>query len=120
VIGDRDWLEQVMTNLVGNALKFTPEGGRVTVALRQLDGQVLVEVSDTGIGIPSDSLELIFSKFYRVPDEGAGRPEGTGLGLHIAKQIIEAHAGRIWAESREGQGSKFRFTLPVGEVRGKT
>ena len=114
VTGDRDWLEQVVSNLVSNAIKFTPEGGQVCLAARQQDGDILVEVSDTGIGIPADSLELIFSKFYRVPDEGEERPGGTGLGLHIAKQVVEAHGGRIWAESTAGQGSTLRFTLPIG------
>jgi PAS domain S-box-containing protein len=117
ITSDRDWLEQVITNLVGNAIKFTPEGGQVTIAAQQSNHQIVVEVSDTGIGIPASALDLIFTKFYRVPDDGAGRPEGTGLGLHIAKQIIEAHGGRIWAESKPGQGSTFRFTLPVAEVK---
>ncbi len=112
ITGDRHWLDQVVTNLIGNAIKFTPEGGRVTVGARQSDGEILVEVSDTGIGIPPDSLDRIFTKFYRVPDEAGERPEGTGLGLHIAKKIVEAHGGRIWAESTLGEGSTFRFTLP--------
>jgi len=112
VTGDRDWLEPVVTNLVGNAIKFTPEGGRVTISARQSAGEILVEVSDTGIGIPKESLDRIFTKFYRVPDETDQHPEGTGLGLHIARQIVEAHGGRIWAESSVGQGSTFRFTLP--------
>jgi len=112
VTGDRSWLEQVVTNLVGNAIKFTPEGGRVTVRASQSNGEILVEVSDTGIGIPADSLDRIFTKYYRVPDESGERPEGTGLGLHIAKKIVEAHGGRIWAESTLGEGSTFRFTLP--------
>jgi signal transduction histidine kinase len=112
VTGDQGWLEQVTTNLVGNAIKFTPEGGMVTIGARQSDGEVLVEVSDTGIGIPADALDRIFDKFYRVTDEGGERPKGTGLGLHIAKQIVELHGGRIWAESTPRQGSTFWFTLP--------
>ncbi|UCC87563.1 MAG: GAF domain-containing protein [Anaerolineales bacterium] len=112
VTGDRDWLEQVATNLIGNAIKFTPEGGRVTVAARRSNGEIVVEISDTGTGIPADSLERIFIKFYRVPEGEGGRPDGTGLGLHIARKIVEAHGGRIWAESSVGQGSTFRFTLP--------
>jgi signal transduction histidine kinase len=113
VIGDEDWLEQVVTNLVGNAIKFTPAGGRVTVSARPSGAEILVEVSDTGIGIPADSLDRIFTKYYRVPDKGGERIEGTGLGLHIAKHIVEAHGGRIWVESTVGQGSTFRFTLPI-------
>jgi two-component system phosphate regulon sensor histidine kinase PhoR len=114
VTGDRDWLEQVVTNLVGNAIKFTVEGGQVALTACQLDGEVLVEVKDTGIGIPADALQHVFDKFYRVSDEAGGRPEGTGLGLHIARQVVEAHGGRIWAESQVGEGSVFRFTLPAG------
>jgi two-component system phosphate regulon sensor histidine kinase PhoR len=114
VVGDQDWLEQVVTNLVGNAIKFTRDGGRVKVSARESNGQVLVQVADTGIGIPADVLDRVFDKFYRVADDSGERPEGTGLGLHIAKQIVELHGGRIWAESTLGQGSTFRFTLPCG------
>jgi signal transduction histidine kinase len=72
----------------------------------------VAEVRDTGIGIPADLLERIFDKYYRVPGASGEQVEGTGLGLHIAKRIVEAHSGRIWAESTLGQGSVFRFTLP--------
>lgn len=112
VIGDEGWLEQVITNLVGNAIKFTPEGGTVRIGARQSNGEVVVEVSDTGPGIPADALDKIFTKFYRVVDDSSERPEGTGLGLHIARQIVELHGGRIWAESCVGQGSTFWFALP--------
>jgi PAS domain S-box-containing protein len=114
ITGDQSWLEQVATNLVANAIKFTPEGGRVRVSAQDSNGEALVEVSDTGIGIPADALDRIFDKYYRVSDESGQRPEGTGLGLHIARQIVELHGGRIWAESELGQGSTFRFTLPCG------
>jgi two-component system phosphate regulon sensor histidine kinase PhoR len=112
VTGDAGWLEQVITNLVGNAIKFTDKGGQVTLAAHQLDGEVLVEVKDTGMGIPADAMQHVFDKFYRVSDQAGGRPEGTGLGLHIARQVVETHGGRIWVESQVGQGSVFRFTLP--------
>lgn len=114
VSGDPAWLEQVVTNLVGNAIKFTPKGGRVTIGARASPNEVLVEVSDTGVGIPDAALDRIFDKFYQVPNASDQRYEGTGLGLHIAKQIVERHDGRIWAESTLGQGSTFRFTLPPG------
>jgi two-component system phosphate regulon sensor histidine kinase PhoR len=114
VVGDQGWLEQAATNLVGNAIKFTPEGGRVKVSAQQSNGEALVEVSDTGIGIPADALDRVFDKFYRVPHENDERSEGTGLGLHIARQIVELHDGRIWAESTLGAGSTFRFILPCG------
>jgi PAS domain S-box-containing protein len=112
VIGDQRWLEQLATNLIGNAIKFTPEGGRVWISAGQSNGRVLVEVSDTGIGIPANALDRIFDKFYRVPHKGGEGPAGTGLGLHIARQIVELHDGRIWAESTVGKGSTFRFILP--------
>jgi len=112
VAGDGGWLEQVVTNLIGNAVKFTPAGGQVTVSARHSGGEVVTEVRDTGIGIPADLLERIFDKYYRVPGIGGEQVEGTGLGLHIAKRIVEGHGGRIWAESILGQGSVFRFTLP--------
>ncbi len=120
VIGDHDWLQQVVTNLIGNAIKFTPEEGQVVVGARQSGDEIVVEVRDTGIGIPADSLDRIFTKFYRVPHRAGEQPEGTGLGLHIAQQIIKAHGGRIWAESTVGQGSTFRFTLPYGDVKRET
>jgi PAS domain S-box-containing protein len=112
ITGDQTWLEHVVTNLVDNAIKFSPEGGQVAVGASQSDGEILVEVRDTGVGIPPESLDQIFEKFYRVPDETGERPEGTGLGLHIAREIVEAHGGRIWAESAPGEGSVFRFVLP--------
>ncbi|GAB4534781.1 MAG: hypothetical protein Kow0063_18230 [Anaerolineae bacterium] len=113
IMGDPGWLEQVTTNLIGNAIKFTPEGGNVRISAQALDDEILVEINDTGIGIPAEALGRIFDKYYRVPDEGGHhRPEGTGLGLHIARQIVELHRGRIWAESELGQGSTFRVTLP--------
>ena len=85
------------------------------VGAQQSNAEVLVEVSDTGIGIPAGSLDQIFTKFYRVPDQGETRPEGTGLGLHISRRIVEAHGGRIWAESTMGEGSTFWLALPCGE-----
>jgi signal transduction histidine kinase/GAF domain-containing protein len=120
VIGDQDWLEQVVTNLIGNAIKFTPEEGQVVVGVRQSKHEIMVEVTDTGIGIPADALDRIFTKFYRAPHGAGERPEGTGLGLYIAQQIIKAHGGRIWAESTLGQGSTFRFTLPYDDVKHET
>jgi signal transduction histidine kinase/GAF domain-containing protein len=114
ITGDQTWLEHVVTNLVDNAIKFSPEGGQVAVSASQSDGEILVEVRDTGVGIPPESLDQIFEKFYRVPDETGERPEGTGLGLHIARIIVDAHGGRIWAESAPGEGSVVRFVLPCG------
>jgi signal transduction histidine kinase len=113
VRGDYNWLEHVACNLIHNAIKYTPERGRVTVSARLVECEVWVEVSDTGVGIPPAAMEQLFTKFYRVPDETGRRPPGTGLGLHIARKIIVAHSGRIWVESILGEGSIFRFALPV-------
>ncbi len=116
VIGDQDLLQQVVTNLIGNAIKFTPKAGQVVIGARGSQDEIMVEVRDTGIGISADSLDRIFTKFYRAPHTAGEQPEGSGLGLYIARQIIEAHGGRIWAESALGQGSTFRFTLPYDDA----
>ncbi len=109
-------MDQVFTNLLGNALKFTPRGGQVSVRARARPGELLVEVRDSGIGIAAEHLERIFDRFYRVPLPHGERVEGTGLGLSICKAIVEEHGGRIWAESVAGQGSTFSFTLPTGSA----
>jgi len=114
VFADAERLHQVVTNLVHNALKFTPPGGAVTVSAEQRDDEVVVSVRDTGAGIPADDLPRIFERFYRADRSRSGG--GTGLGLSIAKHIVQAHGGRIWAESVEGRGSTFYFSLPVTEV----
>ncbi len=114
---DRDLMEKVMFNLLSNAFKNTPDGGRITLAAETIehDGNwIRVEVSDTGRGIPQDKLSEIFNPFYQIKDgrgEGAG---GTGIGLNLTQGIIELHHGRIWAESTEGQGARFIFELPLG------
>ena len=112
---DEDRINQVLVNLMGNALQYTPSGGKVSVKVQQRDEEVQVTVSDTGIGIPGEHLPHIFARFYRV-DKSRVRPGGgSGIGLTIAKHLVEAHRGRIWAESRgAGKGSTFVFTLPVG------
>ncbi len=113
--GDSIRLRQVLTNLVDNALKYTHEGGTVAVQMSVDNGTVTVRVRDTGIGIGPDDLPHVFDKFYRVEGEETRDIAGTGLGLAIAKSIVEAHGGRIWAESEPGAGSVFSFTLPVLE-----
>jgi len=111
VLGDRHRLLQVVTNLLSNAIKFTPPGGRVDVIVRCSDSYLELGVRDTGPGIPAAALPTLFDRFTRV--ESAGHPStGTGLGLMIAKQIVEAHGGHIWVESEEGKGSEFWFRLP--------
>jgi signal transduction histidine kinase len=107
--GDRDTLIRVVINLVNNAIKYTPEGGRITVRLTGSAKEVRFEIADTGAGIPKESFAKLFNKFERVMAE---RQEGTGLGLAISKDIIELHKGKIWVESEAGKGSKFIFILP--------
>jgi PAS domain S-box-containing protein len=111
---DRERLRQIVTDLVENAVKYSPEGGTVTVSARRLDDAVEVSVEDEGIGIPESERARIFAKFYRA--ESAGRDlasGGTGLGLFIAKELLAAMRGRIWVRPREGPGSSFVFTLPL-------
>ncbi|HET9449433.1 MAG TPA: PAS domain-containing sensor histidine kinase, partial [Aggregicoccus sp.] len=109
VSADADRMHQVLGNLVGNALKFTPAGGRITVGVAPRDGQVLFWVADTGPGIPGEQLPHLFERYWQ--GRSADR-RGAGLGLSIVKGLVEAHGGRIWAESRAGEGSTFFFTLP--------
>ncbi|HUS15195.1 MAG TPA: ATP-binding protein [Chloroflexia bacterium] len=109
-------VEQVLVNLVHNAIKFTPAGGRVTVGAALHPEGVCIRVADTGVGIPLDDLPRIFERFYKVDKArsgGRGPQGGTGLGLAVAKHLVQAHGGRIWAESPPGQGATFYFTLPV-------
>jgi two-component system phosphate regulon sensor histidine kinase PhoR len=115
VQGNATLLAQVMANLLGNAVKYTPAGGQVTVRARQKDGTLQIDVVDTGRGIPSEALPHIFDRFYRVSD--SEEAEGSGLGLSIARSIVEKHGGRIWVESKEGQGSTFAFTVPVSQEK---
>jgi two-component system, NtrC family, sensor histidine kinase GlrK len=110
---DRERILQTIRNLLGNALKFTPGGGRVGVSARPVDQGVEVSVTDTGPGIPMENLTTIFEKFRRGDPPGSYRVNGTGLGLAIAKHIITSHKGQIWAESKVGYGSTFIFVLPV-------
>ncbi len=118
VLADAERLGQVVTNLVHNAIKFTPPGGAITVAAERLDDRVRVAVTDTGPGIPAEALGRIFERFYQADASRSGR--GTGLGLSIAKHIVQAHGGEIWAESVEGQGSTFRFTVLVATQEHRT
>jgi PAS domain S-box-containing protein len=113
VAGDRDRLIQVVSNLVNNAVKYSPEGGTVTVSTRVEGHFALVSVSDTGIGIPSDEIGHVFERFRRVRSGAAQSIPGTGLGLTIVKQIVEMHGGKIWVESAVGHGSSFHFTVPL-------
>ncbi len=105
-------LKEVFYNLLGNAVKFTPEGGNITLETQENGQLVRITVADSGIGIPPDQLEQIFEKFYQVGFATSGVREGTGLGLAISKRLIEMHGGSIWIESTPGSGSRFHFTVP--------
>ncbi len=112
VTGDPDRILQVMLNLLSNSIKFTYQG-TITCSAKRLGNQVVVSISDTGIGIPDEALATIFEKFKQIGDTLTEKPQGTGLGLPICKQIIEHHGGQIWAESTLGKGSTFSFSLPL-------
>lgn len=112
IVADRDHLEQVLNNLIANAVKYAPDGGEITVRVGEEDGQASLSVSDSGIGIPQEELEAVFGLFYRSPDRRARDVGGMGLGLYISKEIVDRHGGRIWAESEPGHGTTFQVRLP--------
>jgi two-component system, OmpR family, sensor histidine kinase BaeS len=113
-LADQDRLDQVMFNLLNNALRSTPGGGRVLVKGERLAGAVRISVEDTGVGIAPEHLEKVFARFYRVDDARSRQAGGSGIGLTVAKKLVEAMGGRIWAESAgRNQGAAFRFTLPA-------
>jgi len=117
VLADEDRAIQVLTNLTGNALQYTPEGGQVTISVKRINDEVQFSVHDTGVGISPEHLSHIFDRFYRV-DKSRSRQSGggSGIGLTIARALVEAHGGRIWVESQgEGNGSTFNFTLPIAQ-----
>ena len=110
---DQKRIGQVVTNLLSNAIKYNNENGSITVRSEVTDNELLVQVADGGIGIANEDIPKLFERFYRV--EASDRIEGTGLGLHISQQIVEAHSGKIWIESELGEGSTFSFALPLNE-----
>jgi signal transduction histidine kinase len=117
VTADRERIHQVLFNLLDNACRFTPAGGAVTVGAVRDNGTCEVRVADTGPGIPEEQLGLVFERFYRVDPSRSRDDGGTGIGLAIARSVVEAHGGRIWAESRQGTGATFRFVLPLNGPR---
>jgi len=116
VIGDRDRLEQVLGNLLENAVKYSPEGSDVTVTVEDRGDSYVTAVCDRGIGIPADELAQVFERFHRGRQVSSTNYGGLGLGLYITKQIVERHGGSIWVESKEGQGTAFYFLLPASEA----
>jgi two-component system phosphate regulon sensor histidine kinase PhoR len=111
IFADRSQIERVFINIVGNALKFTPAQGKISISARKIDNAVQVDISDTGCGIPEEAQEKIFEEFYRVDNAANQEIKGTGLGLALVKYIIAAHQGKIWVKSKIGFGSTFSFTI---------
>ena len=109
---DTDKMMQVIDNIMNNAIKYSPDGGVITVRMTQNQNHVILSISDQGLGIPRKDLGKIFDRFYRVDKARSRAQGGTGLGLAIAKEIVEAHHGKIWADSSEGKGSTFYISLP--------
>jgi two-component system phosphate regulon sensor histidine kinase PhoR len=116
VVGDSGWLERVILNLLDNAIKFTPEGGRVEVSVRSLPGEAVLEVRDSGIGISTQALPHIFEPFYREDPSRSKEFDGAGLGLSLVEWIVKEHRGRISVESHPEQGSVFRVAIPLAPV----
>ena len=116
VIGDRDRLEQVLGNLLENAVKYSPDGSEIFVNVEERTDSIVTSVCDRGIGIPADELAQVFERFHRGRHVSSTNYGGLGLGLYITKQIIERHNGSIWVESKEGSGTTFYFSLPVTNV----
>jgi two-component system sensor histidine kinase GlrK len=110
---DHERILQVLRNLIGNAVKFTPDNGSISVVAKPVDRGVQVSVTDTGVGIAKESLQTIFDKFQQDTAGRSSKGKGTGLGLSIVKHIVESHGGKVWAESNVGQGSTFIFVLPA-------
>ncbi|MFN2196947.1 MAG: sensor histidine kinase [Anaerolineales bacterium] len=109
VLADAPRIQQVIANLLQNAIKFTPAGGEIKMTAYEQDSSIVFAIKDTGVGIPSEDLERIFERFYK--SDRARSSSGTGLGLAISRHLVEAHGGIIWAESIETRGSTFFFTL---------
>jgi two-component system phosphate regulon sensor histidine kinase PhoR len=112
VVADEDKLDQVLTNLVNNAVKYAPSGGEIRVVGETIDDGIRISVSDQGIGIPPDQLDKIFERFHKIETEGAGS-EGAGIGLYIVRHLVELHGGKIEVESKFGEGSTFTMELPL-------
>jgi heavy metal sensor kinase len=112
VRGDKEWLERALLNLLDNAIKYTPDGGRVTIRAAKEPSRVRIEIEDTGEGIPSEALPRIFERFYRADPARDKAVEGVGLGLSLVKWIVEEHGGTIEAASHPGDGSRFTILLP--------
>jgi signal transduction histidine kinase len=110
---DRLRVERILYNLLDNAAKYSPDGGKIEVFAAQGEGHITVSVKDYGIGIPDTDQERLFQPFQRLAKDKPSRLKGTGLGLLVCRRLVEAHGGHIWVESKPGRGSAFHFTLPL-------
>ena len=119
ITGDKERIEQVLINIMSNAIKYTPDGGEIEVIARRLNGGVEIRVRDSGIGIPDEDIPHLFERFYRVEKSRTSETGGTGLGLAIAKEIVEAHGGSISVESKLNEGTTIIIQLPI-ETKLKT
>jgi signal transduction histidine kinase len=117
IVADRDRIEQVLENLVGNAIKYSPDTGRIEMSLRVNGANAIVSVRDEGIGVAPGEVEKIFGLFYRSPDPRADHVGGLGLGLYISREIVSRHHGRLWAERNAEAGTTFHVTLPLARVK---
>lgn len=112
IVADMDKVDQILTNLINNAVKYSPNGGIITISGRKADGVVQVTVADQGIGISKEHLSKVFDRFHRIDNRDTRKVGGTGIGLYLVKHLVEAHGGKIWVESEVGKGSQFIFELP--------
>jgi signal transduction histidine kinase len=116
ILGDRDKLMMTLHNLLGNALKYTPEGGNVSVVVKDEAKRLIVDVTDTGIGVNEKELQLIFDKFYRAKDPRVAKITGTGLGLALAREVARLHGGDITVQSQLDKGSTFTLAIPIAQA----
>ena len=116
ILADEDRLAQVLSNLISNAIKYSPNGGEIRIRGQVHPQQVIVCVSDQGPGIAAEDIPHVFDRFYRATD-ASRTTKGAGLGLYLARAVVEAHGGRIWVDSKSGEGARIRFSLPREDVR---
>jgi two-component system phosphate regulon sensor histidine kinase PhoR len=110
--GAREYIQETLVNLLANSVKYTPRNGKIDISVNDKGNTILIQIKDTGIGIPKDELPRIFDEFFRASNAKEVERDGTGLGLSIAKQVVQRHNGKIWVESEEGRGSTFYILLP--------
>jgi signal transduction histidine kinase len=115
VMVDRQKMSQVLTNILFNAVKYSPPKSEIKLTAIRIGDDIKISIADQGMGIPKESLDKIFDQFYRVP--GSANIQGTGLGLYIAREIVDGHWGKIWAESEPGKGSVFHITFPIERMK---